>query len=156
MAVYRDANEKRRAYHAACAAGRTAWDFHGREYSLRDVKIDDVEYIAGAWRVQNKFTDTIQLVRGKEFVLCERLDRAEKNLFEFYRALVVGVNCYGRFVHPALSRIVAKYETDDETLWAYGATIEQARAFLGISLYDKYMNLIHAHACKNKIKGLQK
>lgn len=151
MTEYKDPAAKRRAFDAAAASGKVAWDASGREYSLRRLNIDDVEFIAGAWRVQNKFDKQIQLVRGEELVLDERLDRTEKNLFEFYRAHLVGLNCYGRFIVGGPGVIVAKYETDDETHWAYGKTLEQARAFLGIRLYDKYMNLIHAAACKKKL-----
>lgn len=151
MAVHKTQAEKQRAYNAACAAGAVAWDNNGREYPLGRVGPDAVEYIGGAWRVQNNFAQLIQTVRGEEFVLGERLNRTERNHFEFYRAQMVGINCYGRFIISGPGVIVAKYETDDETHWAYGNTIEQARAFLGISLYDKYMDLIHATACKKKI-----
>lgn len=150
FAAHKDAASKRRAFLIAAKEGRLAWDRNGREYVLRDLKIDDVEYVAGAWRVQNKFDHPIQLVRGKEFILLGKINRTEKNLFEFYRATLVAQNCYGRFCINGAEHIVAKYETDDETLWAYGNTIEQARAFLGICLYDKYQNLIHSVACKNK------
>lgn len=151
MAVHKTQAEKQRAFKAACVAGAVAWDNNGREYPLSCLTPDEVEYIGGAWRVQNNFAQPIQTVRGEEFVLGERLNRTEHNHFEFYRAQIVGVNCYGRFIIPSAGVIIAKYETDNETHWAYGNTIEQARAFLGISLYDKYMDLIHATACKKKI-----
>ena len=51
---------------------------------------------------------------------------------------------------------VAKYTTDQGTYWSYGNTIEQARAFLGIKLYDEYMDLIHTHACKNQFAHQKK
>jgi len=151
MAEYKDPTAKRRAFRIAAADGRVAWNAQGREYSMRSLNIDDVEFIAGAWRVQNKFEHKIQLVRGEELVLGERINRTEKNHFEFYHAHIVALNCYGRFIVGGPGVIVAKYETDDETLWAYGKTLEQARAFLGIRLYDKYMDLIHATACKKKL-----
>ncbi len=151
LAEYKDPVAKRRAFNSAAASGKAAWDASGREYFLRGLNIDDVEFIGGAWRVQNKFDKQIQLVRGEELVLGERLNRTERNHFEFYSAHLVGLNCYGRFVMGGPGVIVAKYETDDETHWAYGKTLEQARAFLGIRLYDKYMDLIHAAACKKKL-----
>lgn len=151
LAEYKDPVAKHRAFNSAAASGKVAWDASGREYSLRGLNIDDVEFIAGVWRVQNKFDKQIQLVRGEELVLDERLNRTERNHFEFYRAHLVGLNCYGRFVLSSPGVIVAKYETDDETHWAYGKTLEQARAFLGIRLYDKYMDLIHATACKKNL-----
>lgn len=151
MALHKDDATKRRAFLVAATEGYLAWDSAGREYPLRNLTPDDVEYIGGAWRVQNKFEYPIQMVRGEEFVLGERLNRTERNHFEFYHARVVGTNCYGRFIIGGPEVIVAKYETDDETLWSYGGSIEQARAFLGISLYDKYMDLIHATACRKKL-----
>ncbi|MDE5615476.1 MAG: hypothetical protein K2I81_01435 [Alphaproteobacteria bacterium] len=156
MALHKTEAEKRRAFRAAAAAGAVAWDARGREYPLRTLKIKDVEYVAGAWRLQNKFDGHIQLVRGEEYVLDERLNRVESNHFEFYNARLVGINCYGRFTIAGAKVIVAKYETDDETHWAYGNTLEQARAFLGISLYDKYRDLIHSAACKKKLSRSSK
>ncbi len=144
---------KRVLYKAHCEQGEKAWDSAGKNYPLQDVDIDDVEYIAGAWRVQNKFDSPIQIVRGQEFVLGERINRMEKNLFEFYRARRVGRNCYGRFIINSVDTVVAKYDTDKETHWAYGRTIEEARAFLGIRLYDEYMDLIHSYACKGRLQG---
>ena len=64
---------------------------------------------------------------------------------------MVGLNCYGRFIVGGPEVIVAKYDTDRGTYWSYGPTLEQARAFLGIKLYDEYMDLIHSVACKNKL-----
>lgn len=156
MASHKDAASKLRAFRAAAAEGYLAWDMQGREYLLRDLRPEDVEYIGGAWRVQNKFTEPIQVVRGHEFVLMDLIPRVEKNMFEFYRARMVGQNCYGRFVLPGVHCVVAKYETDTETHWAYGDTIERARAFLGIRLYDRYMDEIHSIACKNKQKSNEK
>lgn len=135
-----------------CRRGAMAIDSNGQTRPLSECNIYDVKFVAGLWRVQNKFEHKIQMVRGQEFVLLEKLNRVEKNLFEFYRAGVVGRNCYGRFLINGADLIVAKYETDDETFWSYGSTIEQARAFMGIRLYDKYQDLIHATACKNKTK----
>jgi len=151
MAFHQDIASKRRAFRLAAAQGCIAWDKNGCEHLLRNLNIDDVEYIGGAWRVQNKFEHKIQLVRGEQFVLGEKLNRAENNHFEFYRAHIVGKNCYGYYLVNNSYVIVAKYETDDETFWAYGHTIEQARAFLGIRLYDKYQDAIHAHLCRKKL-----
>ena len=147
---YSDAKSKRRVFLFAARARAIAWNAKGREYLLRDLKCDDVEYNGGAWRVQNKFDYKIQMVRGEEFVLGDKIDRTEKNLFEFYRAYMVGCNCYGRYMLRKPEMVVAKYETDKQTFWAYGPTIEQARAFLGIRLYDEYRDLIHSVACKDK------
>ena len=118
-------------------------------------KLEDVDKIAGVWRIQHKFPHKITHVRDKDMVLMQKLDHKEKTLFEFYRAKFVSYNCYGPFVNKddAYDYIVAKYDTDKETYWSYGNTIEQARAFMGIKLYDEYKDLINSVACQNKIKS---
>lgn len=151
LAFHKSYDEKARAFQAAVSAATTATDDSGHTHPLGTLNIDDVEFISGAWRVQNKFPHKIQEVRGEEFVLTEKLNRTEKNLFDFYRARMVGLNCYGRFIVGGPEVIVAKYDTDRDTYWSYGPTLEQARAFLGIKLYDEYMDLIHSVACKNKL-----
>ena len=143
---------KQLLYKIHCGQGATAIDSDGKTRPLADCDINSVKYISGMWRVQNPFNYEIQVVRGEEFVLMEKLNRTEKNRFEFYRAQPIGKNCYGRFLVPKTTKIVAKYETDNHTYWSYGNSIEQARAFLGIRLYDEYQDLIHAHACKNKLR----
>lgn len=143
-------------YNIHCKNGAMAINEAGQMRPLSECNLNDVKHIAGMWRIQNKFNQPIYHVRDKDFVLLERINRTEKNLFEFYRASMVGSNCYGRFLVGGADKIVAKYETDSETFWSYGNTIEQARAFLGIRLYDKYMDLIHHAACKNKLAGIEK
>lgn len=135
-----------------CKQGALAYDSNGGTRPLGQCDVHDVKLVAGLWRVQNKFDCPVQLVRGKEFVLLDRINRTEKNEFEFYRAARVGRNCYGRFLINGVEQVVAKYETADETLWSYGDNIEKARAFMGICLIDKFRDLIHATAGKNKIK----
>jgi len=74
-------------------------------------------------------------------------------LFEYWTAKNVGYNCYGPFSlqGDGFDYIVAKYETDDGVYWGYGETIEKARAFLGLKLYDEYKHLINSVACKKKL-----
>ena len=111
-------------------------------------EFNNVEFISGLWRVQKKFPYNITKVRDKEFVLVKKLPRIEKNKFEYYSASTVvwgGTGCSSNVNNP--DWIVAKYETPRGTYWAYGQTIEQARAFLGIELYDKHQDLIHENLC---------
>lgn len=148
----------RLAYKIDCAKGATAYGSAGIKRPLSECNIDDVNLVGGLWRIQNKFEHKIQFVRDKEFVLLEKINRTESNLFEFWRARMVGHNCYGRYfvggdnlVEPSKhDYVIAKYETDNKTFFAYGPTITEARAFLGIRLYDEYQELIHSVACKNK------
>ena len=114
------------------------------------VKPGDVKFIAGLWRIQEKINLNIKItqVRDKRFILGEKIDHIEKNLFEYYHAAEVCENCYG-IIDSDFDYIVAKYDTDNGPMWSYGATIEQARAFLGIALFDKHINAIHAKERKN-------
>ena len=159
LSEYKTSVEKERAYHADCVRGAQrvmAYRSNGTTVPLADVDISNVEYIGGLWRVQDKFPHKIQDVRGEPFVLLERVPRNERNHFDFYRAARVGFNCYGPYLVGGPTQIVAKYTTDAQTYWAYGATVEQARAFLGIRLYDEYMDLIHSVACKSSNSVNQK
>ena len=146
--------EKCRDFNRDRRAGVHAYKSDGTTVPLTSVKLSQVEFVAGLWRVQNPFPHKIQMVRDKQFVLVEKLPHVEKNLFEFYLAQSVYENCYG----PLLGAYyyVAKYTTDQGTYWSYGNTIEQARAFLGIKLYDEYMDLIHTNACKNQFAHQKK
>ena len=150
LATHKTIAEKHRAYNAAVLDGHNktmAYCSNGTTIPLADVDVSNVEFIGGLWRVQDSFPYKIQNVRDKSFVLHEKLDYQEKNLFEFYRASIVTQHCYGYFMSPK-HYIIAKYTTDHGTYWSYGTTIEQARAFLGIKLYDEYMDLIHSVACQ--------
>lgn len=128
----------------------------GHEITLgeKGAKLEDVDFVAGLWRVQKKFPHKITRVRDKDVVLTNKLSHQESTNFEYWDAKLVGYNCYGPFVLQGkdANLIVAKYDTDDGCIWGYGSTIESARAFLGVKLYDTYKDIIHLIACKNKLK----
>lgn len=156
FAAHKNTADKLRDYQRDCRLGAMAYMSDNTFVPLNQVKLANVEFIAGLWRVQDPFPYKIQDVRDKQLVLHEKLPHIEKNLFEFYSAFVVTENCYGRYLSASPDTIVAKYTTDHGTYWSYGKTIEQARAFLGIRLYDEYMDLIHSHACKNQLARQKK
>lgn len=137
--------KKRCAYNDAMLAGIYAFDENNNKILLGTpgATINEVEFIGGLWRIQNKFPYQIVNVRGVDFVLLEKLARTEKTKFDFYSAASVGRNCYGYFMSRKPNYYVAKYETEAGVFMAYGHTIEQARAFLGIRLYDQYQDFIH-------------
>lgn len=89
----------------------------------------------------------------------KKLPIQEKNRFEYYSAMDVGENCFGYFLIDCKT-IVGKYQVGNVVYWAYGATIEQVRAFLGIRLYDEYAWLIHRQlkmrALAERIKNMMK
>lgn len=128
----------------------------GRQITLgkKGAKLDDVDLVAGLWRVQKKFPYKITRVRDKDVVLMDKIQHTESTNFEYFRAKLVGYNCYGPFIFSdnKADLIVARYDTDNGSLWGYGQTIEAARAFLGLKLYDEYKDVIHSIACKNKLK----
>lgn len=149
LSAYKTIVEKRAAYNAAAYNHAMAVDYKLNKLPLSSVQFNEVDYIGGAWRIQRPVPKDIQMVRGRPFILGDRLLKQEKNKFEFYRAALLFHNCYGYSDSIVYDMIVAKYTTDNGTYWAYGSTIEQARAFLGIRLYDEHMDLIHSFACKN-------
>ncbi len=148
LAVYATPNEKITKYTESCHAGAMAHCSDGQTVRLTDVSPEHVEFIGGLWRVQNDCDYKISTIRKRMMILGPRIPHNEKTFFEYYRAAFVGFNCYGPIIN-AFDMIVAKYTTDHGTYWAYGRTIADARAYLGIKLYDQYMNLIHSVACKN-------
>lgn len=156
LATHKTSTDKARDYYIACANGEYAYHDAVHKELLSLVDVNRVEFIGGLWRLQIDFPYKIERIRDKDFVILEKLPRQEKNLFDFYRAEPVCFNCYGPFTMPGIPNVVAKYETDKKTYCAYGNGIEQARAFLGIKLYDKCRDLIHGHLCCESDKNNQK
>ena len=141
-----NAAAKRVAYNRALDDGVVAYVGFKQAVPLGSpgAEFNDVEFISGLWRVQKKFSYKITQVRDRQFVLVKKLPRAEKNKFEYYTAAAAvwsGTGCSADVAKPGW--IVAKYETPNGVFMAYGQTIEQARAFLAISIYDEYQYLIH-------------
>lgn len=155
---YKHTREKAAALRKACDNNEYAVDSDGNKRLVKDLYHHDLEkfaFVAGLWRIQDDFPYEITRVRGKDMVLTEKINHQEKTLFEFYRGKLLNYNCYGPFVinDNQHDYIVAKYVTDKETYWAYGETIEQARAFMGIKMYDEYKDVINVIACKKKLRG---
>ena len=144
--LYTDVAGKRVAYDAAVANGAMAIDSNLNQVRLGEngATFNQVEYMSGYWRIQTKFEHEITKVRDKELVIGKKLAHKERIPFEFYDAYTIGITCYGQGLFPTPDYIVAKYETDNGIYMSYGRTIEEARAFLGIKLYDEYQDLIDA------------
>lgn len=156
LAYHTDIMQKFRDYNRDRRNGALAYRSDDTAIPLSDAKLSTVEFIGGLWRVQDEFPYKIQTVRNREMVLLKQLPHQEHTLFEYYTASTVGYNCYGPFLSGNSNYIVAKYVTDDGIYWGYGTSIESARAFLGIKLYDQYMDLIHTHACKRILSRQKK
>ena len=151
FATHKTEAEKRLALSQAVQNDELAYYSNGKKVPLYNfcLQSERVEFIGGLWRVQDAFPYDVQKVRDIEVVLADKIPHSERIPFEYYRAYRIGENCYGRYLFAKPDVIVAKYETDNGTYWGYGNTIEQARAFLGIKLFDEHMDLIHAVACHN-------
>ncbi len=144
-----NAAAKRIEYNKALDAGAVAYTGFQKCEPLKNFEFNDVEKTGGLWRVQHKIPYEITDVRDRQFVLVKRLPYAERTKFEFYAAASVvwgGSGASADVAHP--SWIVARYETPRGIYMSYGQTIEQARAFLGIRLYDEYQDLIHTAVSK--------
>lgn len=120
-----------------------AYKSDGTCVPMRDIRLNQVEFVAGLWRVQNDFPYKIENVRKKDFVIGKKLPHVERTLFDFFEAYSVGENCYGKYIGKNPDYIVAKYVTAHGVYSAYGKTIEDARAYLGIKLYDEFQGVIH-------------
>lgn len=153
LSQYKNIGAKHSAFIAARRRGEYAYCQDYTRIPLSQVKFGDVEFIGGLWRVQNKLDYNIMRVRDRDLILGPRIDVVEKNYFEYYSAANVPTyNCYGPIHGLEYNMVVAKYTTDRGTYWAYGKTIADARAFLGIKMYDEYMDVIHNMACRNQNK----
>ena len=148
LAEHKTKKQKYRAFISDRNSGKNAYKSDNTCVPLKDLNFNDVEFIAGFWRVQEFFDYDIQQIRDREIILGPRLEYKEKTFFEYYKVASLVYNCYGP-VKPNFNMVAAKYETDKETYWSYGKSIAEARAFMGIKLYDEYMDLIHSVACKN-------
>ena len=121
---------------------------NGRKITLGDrgAKLENVDMVAGLWRVQKKFPHKITRVRDKDMVLMNKINHNENTKFEYWTAKLVGYNCYGPFITKdgKPDFIVSHCIVGKNEFWGYGATIESARAFLGLKIWDEYRDVIHA------------
>lgn len=139
---HKNQHEKMAAYNVACATGCRAMRSDGASVPLSSLKPYQVEFIGGLWRVQDETNYEIKQIRDRRLILGNRLAHRERTLFEFYSAMQPAFNCYG-LICNGFDIVVAKYTTTSGTFWGYGRTIEEARAFLGIKLYDAHQGLIN-------------
>ena len=126
---------------------------NGRKITLgeKGAKLDNVDRVAGLWRVQKKFPYKITRVRDKDMVLVKKIDHNENTNFEYWTAKLVGYNCYGPFVieGDGTNFIVSHCVVGKNEFWGYGTTIESARAFLGLKIWDELRDVIHAAVFNN-------
>ena len=152
---YKNTRKKSAALLRARENNEMAIDSRGNEKPIKDFEMNKLAFVAGLWRIQEELPLPITRIRDNDMILTKKIDHTETTLFEFFRGKEVKYNCYGPFViqDDKYDYIVAKYETDKKTYWSYGKSIEQARAFMGIKMYDEYKDVINTIACKNKLRG---
>ena len=125
-----------------------AFTSNGRTITLgeKGAKLENVDFVAGLWRVQKKFPYKITRVRDKDMVLMNKLNHKENTNFEYWDAKLVGYNCYGPFIidDKKPDFIVSRCIVNEREFWGYGTTIESARAFLGLKIWDELRDVIHA------------
>jgi len=150
---YKNGRVKANAWRIACENNEMAVNSKNEMHPVKNFKIEDMAFVAGLWRIQEKVPYKITRVRDKDMILMDKINHVENTLFEFWNAKEVVYNCYGICLgYKEPDFIVAKYDTDKGTYLGYGRTLEAARAFLGLKLYDEYKDVINAIACKNKLK----
>ena len=124
---------------------------HSITLGERSAKFENVDFVAGLWRVQKKFPYKITRVRDKDMVLMNKIQHTESTNFEYWNAKQVGYNCYGPFVIEGKSAdfVVSHCVAGKNEFWGYGTTIESARAFLGLKIWDELRDVIHAAVFNN-------
>ena len=145
LSVHKTEVEKKIAFCHAMHNDEFAYYSNGKKVPLYNFALNSerVELIGGLWRVQDNFPHTVQKVRDIEVVLADKISHNERIPFEYWNAYRIGENCYGRYLSAQPDTIVAKYAASKNLVyWGYGNTIEQARAFLGIRLFDEYKDCI--------------
>ena len=133
--LYKNIEEKRIAFELGVEDGMVAYTGFQEYIPLGGpgAEINDVEFIGGRWRVQNKeHYDTIN-IQGKDFVLGDKLNHIEHTDFKFYdefydaKSTIWG-GC-GQFCSDKSNYVVAKYETGRGTFYAYGCKLSNKDAF---------------------------
>lgn len=118
--------------------GMFAYTIDGGLY-LEDQIPQNVDFIGGLWRVQNRFNHKITKIHDKEFVIGEKIERSklpkeEIPIFDYYTAATLGLNCYG-YILGEFNHIVANCGK----VWAYGKDIAMARSKLSGKVMDLIM-----------------
>lgn len=155
MDEYKTFADRKKAYDLACAQdGVYAVDANLRKIPLNKVSVKKLAFVGGFWRVQEHFPYEITRVRDKDMVIMDRIKYRDKTEFEYYNAKSVGYNCYGPFMTNGNTSdyVVSKSVTNKGVCWGYGKSIESARAFLGLKLFDEYMDVVKAAMNQNTRK----
>lgn len=139
--------QKNKQYAHDCATNARAYSDATTSVPLRDVPVDDVEFIGGMWRIQRPNKYKILNIRNRPMIFGERIEHNERTPFEYYHAALLAYNCYGALT-PHFDMVAAKYITPTGTYWSYGKDIAAARAFMGILVVD----LIHGTLGKQRQK----
>ena len=155
LSEYKNLKQKYRAFVGDKNAGMFAHNSDGTIVPLKALRADDVEFIGGLWRVQNKNNYNVRKIGDRDIIIGDEIPYFGPSFFDYYRASYLTYNCYGPLM-PNYNLVVAKYDCGDEEFWAYAKNITMATAYLGMHLYDKYKSLINNHAHTMAKKSNQK
>ena len=111
LAEHKTKIQKCRAFISDRNSGKKAYKSDNTVVPLKEVNVNDVEFIAGFWRVQDYFDYNIQQVRDRKIILGQRLEYKENTFFEYYQATTLAYNCYGP-IFLGFDMVAAKYTTD--------------------------------------------
>ncbi len=133
---------KKERYMRDITTDAVAYTHDEKTVPLKNLPFEQVEFIAGLWRVQKQTDYLLTRIRDGWFVLGNRIDKTEKNRFEYYELAAQPVfNCYGA-MDIRYDMVAAHYPNTN--FWAYGKTVSDARAFLSIALFDAHIDMFHA------------
>ncbi len=110
---------------------------NGEKKRLADIDMNDVEFIGGLWRVQDKFEHPITMVRGTEFVLGDAIKSKKPGVIQ-YSAARIWINCYGRNNELSFDYTVLNYRD----YWAYGRKFNEVYAELAEKVFAENIVLI--------------
>lgn len=151
--VYKTPAEKRKAYEADAAAGKRAYYEKGHFVPLKKMKLNQVEFIKGKWRVQNPapYAEKI-IVDGYDIYLGSRIhDKLPANSaeFKFYDATPSVTWCENGMQIFKFDLVAAVYETSTQQIWAIGRDAAAARTNLIPKVYEEFKDIIKTIATHN-------
>ena len=131
-------------YDADCRAGVCAYSYkNDQRVPLSDINLDKyiVKFIAGLWRMRKKPEKSYVItdVYDKKFVLGSQIKISERDDFNFkyYYAAIEQYDLFG-VLEPKFNWYVAMCDTMRGQMSRYGATREEARAFLRGAIMDAF------------------
>ncbi len=154
--TFRDMLESTGVYETDITKGVYAYSYDGDRIPLTSVDLNThlIKFIAGLWRFRGKPNENYKVVKvhDKKLILGEKLDIQERDdfKFEYYTASAERYDLFGVLI-PKFDLYVAKCYTKKGVMLRYGATREDARAFLRGAIMDVFApNIANYILCEKK------